>query len=166
MRVCDMLLPSEHQFGQCLIIMLRTEKHHAPDSSKIFVWNSRVVAFFIQYKAWRAGAPGDRLFQTSYTTINRWLSKAAVCLGFPVSMWRSHSMRRGGATTLSLRGYSLPQVMEAGRWLSERSARLYVSKGNVALLRSRSEVSAQQWQRICALAALCEQLWFIAVLDR
>ena len=68
-------------------------------------------------------------------------------------------MRRGAVTTLSLRGLSIPQVMEAGHWLSERSARLYIHKGSVALLRLKSRLTDNQWAQILRLACLGEFLF-------
>ena len=84
--------------------------------------------FVIAYLRWLDGSLTDRFAPTSYTTVARWISKASTALAFPSDQWRSHSMRRGGATALSLRGFPLHQVMEAGRWMSERSARLYIHK--------------------------------------
>ena len=150
----DVLLPSEHQFGHCVVLLLRTAKRAAPDSSKILLWHPRVVNFIVRYKQWRAAAPGERFAPTSYTTVSRWIARAAVALGFPQDCWRSHSMRRGAATALSLRGLPLQQVMEAGRWMSEKSARLYIHKGNVALIRMKAQLTQDQWARILMLASL------------
>ena len=70
MQKTDMLLPTEHGYGNCIILMLRTEKHRAPDSSRIFIWHPRVVAYFERYKQWAAGAD-TKLFPTTYSTVNR-----------------------------------------------------------------------------------------------
>ena len=159
LRMSDVLAPSQHKYGYCLILVLRTAKRAAPDSSKIFIWHPRVVAFVLRYITWRGAAPDERFVPVSYNTVSRWISRASVALGFPADTWRSHSMRRGAATTLSLRGLSIPQVMEAGRWLSERSARLYIHKGSVALLRLKSRLTDNQWAQILRLACLGEFLF-------
>jgi integrase len=163
LQIQDVLTPSMHHFGHCVVLVLSTSKRAAPDSTKVLLWNPRVVDFVIAYLRWRNGAPSDRFAPTSYTTVNRWISKASSALGFPTDQWRSHSMRRGGATALSLRGLSLHQVMEAGRWMSERSARLYIHKGNVALLRMKAKLTDNQWARILRLAALGDKVFELDV---
>ena len=50
----------------------------------------------------------------------------------------AHSLRRSGASELSRLGVPLPDLLLYGRWLSERSAREYIRRGEVAVLRIRN----------------------------
>ena len=159
----DVLTPELHHLGHRIVLVLSSSKRAAPDSTKVILWNPGVVNFVTEYLCWRGGMPTDRFAPTSYTTGNRWISKASTSLGFPADQWRSHSMRRGGATALSLRGLSLHQVMEAGRWMSERSARLCIDKGNVALLHMKAKLTDNQWARIIRLAALGDKIFELDV---
>lgn len=57
---------------------------------------------------------GDGLLLTvTYAQVARWIARASTVLGFPGDTWRPHSLRRGAATELSVRGYTLDQIMEA-----------------------------------------------------
>ena len=159
LQLSDVLLPAEHHFGGCLILLLRVVKVAPPDASKAFVWDPALVRWATRYKLWRLRGPPGPFCNVSYATVVKWLNKATAALGFPVGTWRKHSARRGAATALSLGGLSLQQVMERGRWLSEKSARLYIAKGNVALLRMRHSVSSRTWQRVLSVAKLGDAVW-------
>ena len=51
-------------------------------------------------------------------------------------------------------GVPLQDVMLFGRWGSESSAREYLRKGEVFLLRARSNIAEALWQRAGLIAAL------------
>ena len=101
-----------------------------------------------------------RCFTFGYTSFVRWVDWGAVSLGFPTGFFKSHSLRRGGAAHLTLTGHSLHYMMAHGRWASERTAKLYVSKGEVALTRLRHSVDDGRWARILQLAQSADQVLF------
>ena len=45
-----------------------------------------------------------------------------------------HSLRHGGATSMKLRGWSLEDIMQRGRWKSAMSARTYIDAGRAMLM--------------------------------
>ena len=45
-----------------------------------------------------------------------------------------HSLRHGGATSLQVRGMSIADIILRGRWVSTKSATLYVQSGRALLL--------------------------------
>ena len=68
--------------------------------------------------------------------------------------WRSHSLRRGGATALADEGTSIESIMAFGRWASVHSARLYISQGWSALTRLQNEWDASDVKRLSSYAAI------------
>jgi hypothetical protein len=73
--------------------------------------------------------------------------------------WTSHSLRRGGATELLRLGVSLPDIMLHGRWLSARSAREYLRRGDVAMLRFNEMISSEAFAAAHTLAGLGAYVW-------
>lgn len=49
--------------------------------------------------------------------------------------------------------------MDFGRWLSDRAAREYIRKGEVAKLRARTDITAEDWQRILNWQTLAGGVW-------
>ncbi len=66
--------------------------------------------------------------RVSYTTALEDLRRVLTSLGEDPCCYGEHSGRRGGATTAASRGASEREVQEGGRWASDSSMRLYVSK--------------------------------------
>jgi len=106
--------------------------------------------FFEQYEPHSDG----RLFPVSYNRINYWLQKAALHFGYGHLRWTSHSLRRGGATSMLLEGIGFKDVQLYGRWLSERSCREYLRKGEVSMLRDDAKVSVECRRRLELLGSL------------
>jgi integrase len=97
-----------------------------------------------------------RFCPVSYTTLQRWLQRSADSLGFGAVHWTSHGLRRGGASELLRRGVPLSDIMLFGRWLSERSAREYLRRGEVSLTRLRVDIASSAWMeaaRFCSFGA-------------
>ena len=47
-------------------------------------------------------------------------------------------------------------IMVAGRWAGERSCKLYIQKGEIAIIRMRSQLSQEQWIFVERLAPMAE----------
>ena len=99
-----------------------------------------------------------RYVPISYNVFTRWFRKAALQLGSEIE-WSSHSLRRGGATELQRRQVPLPDIMLAGRWASSRSAREYLRKGDVALLRHEANMNTEYRLRLERFAGMAECAW-------
>ena len=104
---------------------------------KVTITAPSVIAWMLEYAERHPGAPQDRFFPASYTSFLKWLRQAAQALGAGGLGLSTHSLRRSGASELSRQGVCLPDLLAYGRWLSERSAREYVRRGEVAVLRAR-----------------------------
>ena len=74
------------------------------------------------------------MLKVSYGTFLRWLRLTACALGAGGLGILTHSFRRSGASELSRLGVTLPDLLLYGSWLSERSAREYIRRGEVAIL--------------------------------
>ena len=79
--------------------------------------------------------------------------------------WTSHGLRRGGATQLLMEGHALPSIMLYGRWLTERSCREYLHRGEVSILRMRPSHGSNTWRRVDLLAHSLGVLWSVVDLD-
>lgn len=97
---------------------------------------------------------GDRIMGVGFNTFQSWLRRGAAAVGLGDERWSTHSLRRGGASELARRGYHIDDILVAGRWLSLRSAREYIRRGEVALLSYRHRLTAPVWTRVSALASL------------
>ena len=152
----DVLLPSQHQMGQYVVILLRFGKRGAPDATRIVIGLPLVVRWITLYKnRVCAGRKSDERFcSISYTTFRKWLRRASVALGFEGSFFTSHSMRRGGATEMVRSGVPVLDTMQYGRWASYSSFRIYVAKGDVLLTRFLQRLSDEEWLRLEAVARL------------
>ena len=77
-----------------------------------------------------------------------------MALGFEPRAFRTHSCRRGGATEMARLGYSLPQIMLAGRWASDKSCKSYLQRYEVALANVRYAIDDPCWARLHSVAAM------------
>ena len=122
---------------------------------KVVVTNGVVFQWLARYAATCGHlGPEARVFQLSYSSVLRWVKKLSCLLGGQDMNLTTHSFRRSGASELSRRGVPLADICLFGRWLSDRSARLYIRKGEVAVLRSTNGVSEevrQRWAKWCQL---------------
>ncbi len=97
-------------------------------------------------------------FPISYTKVSYWITKGMATLGIP-GHWTSHGLRRGGASELLRLGVALNEIAMHGRWLSERSMREYLRRGEVAVLRLRGEVPVHVWRHIAEWANVGPRVW-------
>ena len=56
----------------------------------------------------------------------------------------THTFRRSGASELVRRGVTFAEVMQYGRWLSDKSAREYIRTGELALQKILHELDLNQ----------------------
>ena len=98
----------------------------------------------------------------TYDKFRRVLRRTANALGLGATLWRSHSFRRGGATTLFTAGLPVRDIAVYGRWLTISSCRLYLAQGEQELLGLVSARAAVAQVRIVALAALAPHIFRVA----
>ena len=111
---------------------------------------------------WTSRCPTDpeaRVMQCSYSTFVRWLRKAAADLGCGDTHWSSHSLRRGGATELQRLNVPLADIMLQGRWQSARSAKEYLRKGDVALVKTISNIPPEALENLSRYSSVGWHVW-------
>jgi integrase len=133
---------------------------------KVVITNTSVILWLHRYLKWRlqsvSAEPTSRVFDISYGKFSYWIQKGMAALEFP-GHWTSHGLRRGGATELFRMNVPLPSIALHGRWLSERSMREYLRKGEVTLLRLRGAVAKSSWTRASSLSKLGLAAWDVPV---
>ena len=129
---------------------------------KVVVTNPVVAQWVLCYKQTKGlRASSDRLFSMSYSSVLRWVKKLANLLGADSIALTTHSFRRSGASELARRGIPFTDIMLFGRWLSDRSAREYIRKGEVAILRTQQLLGPGPlllWSKWCRLLPYVWQL--------
>jgi len=128
---------------------------------KVLFEEPSTVAWLEHYILRYPVEPGDKICPVSYPRLQRWLQKAADALGFGAVHWTSHGLRRGGATELLSRGVPLSDIMLFGRWLSDRSAREYLRRGEVSLTRLRVDIATEAWSLAFGYCKLGSHVWAV-----
>lgn len=77
--------------------------------------------------------PGDFVVGTSAANFRSVFKESCVVLGLSEWGFKPYSLRRGGATHHFREGGSLSLTVLKGRWLSSKSARLYINDGLATL---------------------------------
>jgi hypothetical protein len=109
------------------------------------------------------GKPEDRFFPISYGSALRWLKRLADLLGAGALKLTTHTLRRSGASELSRQAVPLADILNFGRWLSERSAREYIRRGEVAVLRGRQSLGENFFDKLNVFRSRSSQVWELYV---
>ena len=78
-----------------ILILDRTKRGQ---NEKVVLTNTSVIKWLRAYMLNFPCENHERAFQVSYSTVGKWLSRAANSLGFKDLAFTTHSLRRGGAT--------------------------------------------------------------------
>ena len=146
--------------GRSVIICLGRAKGGL--EQKVILTNPSVVDWVRQFLLrFPPKHPLHGLFSISYSSALRWVRRLAELLGAGQLGLSTHSFRRSGASELSRQGMPLSDILLYGRWLSERAAREYVRKGEVAVIRAKQIISGRDWKRVTSWSLLGPQAWSI-----
>ena len=122
---------------------------------KVVFEDASVVGWTLRFLDWRGPLDDEeRVLPTSYGKVGRRLSRVCVLLGLEELHITTHSFRRTGATHLLRVGTPLPNILLAGRWASEKSAREYLRRGDVSILALSSRFAPAVAERLQWLAYL------------
>ena len=135
-----------------VVLLLKQSKRGALGTEKVVLTNPSVVTY-LQHHLLGPRGTACAVCNTSYARVQRAIGRASTCLGLAELGLRSHSFRRGAASTLALRGWNIRDIMMAGRWASESSAKLYIQKGEVLLMRMDNVISPNNRRHIQLLAS-------------
>ena len=100
----------------------------------------------------------------SYPTVLKWMRCAAEAVGAGQLDLTTHSLRRSGASELLRLGCPWPEIMQYGRWNSDRAAREYARKREVAVYRARNDLPANLLSRAAFWNGLSSETWIYAAL--
>ena len=151
LRRCDIVLPRSRHHVQLVVLILRATKRSF--DQRVVIAHPTAVQMICDFLALHG--PDDVLelaAAMSYGRFARAFKRAVQALQLPGPNWRSHSLRRGSATSLMEAGMRFEEVRLFGRWASETSAREYIRLGQTALARLQHRFSAEQWRRFEVLA--------------
>ena len=76
--------------------------------------------------------------------------------GLPVGVWRTHSLRRGGATRELQISRSHEHVAILGRWKSIQNTRTYLKAGEALL----AQLLARMTGDVIVKVGLLQEVWF------
>jgi integrase len=99
------------------------------------------------------------VFPLTYDAFRRLFRSALTLCRLSLEYFRTHSLRRGGATLLLQETRSVEEVMLVGRWRSLSSARLYLRQGEALLANFLAGQNDDSRARVSALRKLAEDLF-------
>ena len=153
LKLSDVLLQSD-----CVILCLGVTKRGM--EQKVLLSNPTVVQYLAAFfKRFPCRKTDSLVLQISYTSALRWIRKLGSIFGADDLGLTTHSFRRSGASELARQGTSLPDILLYGRWLSERAARDYIRRGEVAIYRARQLMNPRAAARIQQWASLGLRCW-------
>lgn len=122
-----------------------------------------LVAWMREWRRRHSHAAGALVFEASYSTALKRLRRAGSACGAPEGI-TTHSLRRSGASELSRLGVPWPDIMDFGRWSSDRAAREYVRRGEVAVYRARATAEGDALSMAEAWAKRAYWVWCMRAL--
>lgn len=127
---------------------------------KVVLNNPTVVLFVGHYlQRFPCKQTDGYIFSISYSSTLRWVRKLSEVLGAGDLGLTTHSFRRSGASELARQNMPLSDILLYGRWASEKSAKEYIRKGEVAIFRARQFLEGKGHHRIQAWANLGNNVW-------
>lgn len=143
--------------GSVVVLCLGSTKRGL--EQKVVMNNSATIIWLRGYLNRFSSKKNDLAFPISYTSVLKWLRKATDLLGVGHLNLSTHTFRRSGASELSRLGYPMADILLYGRWLSDKAAREYIRKGEVAVLRGRGQISHRSAISIDQWCSLAPKLW-------
>ena len=129
---------------------------------KVVLRHATVVDWAHQYLTrFPLGKPTEPFLNVSYSSVLRWTKKLSTLLGAGDLRLTTHSFRRSGASELSRQGLPLADILLYGRWLRERSAREYIRRGEVAVLRARAQLDRSHQQKLQLWNSVASRCWLL-----
>lgn len=152
-RFNDVVLDS----GQLVLCLGQTKSGM---EQKVVLGNPSVIRWMSNFLQWRLVQQHEgRIFSISYGSVLRWVKKLTGLLNVGSLRLTTHTFRRSGASELARLGMPIADVMLYGRWLSDRAARTYIRKGEVAVARTRTALDSKVWDRILQWGNLAPLGW-------
>ena len=130
----DLLLPprdARHQEGSFYIPQSKTGR-----DQYVPITSASVIEILRRFKEQCApSSPDEFIFKFGYSYYRKIFTLAIAVLFLPIGIWRTHSLRRGGATKLLMDTHSPEYFAVVGRWKSLTSRRRYLRSGEALTAR-------------------------------
>ena len=139
--------------GKTMVIMLPRSKRGFDERIVVCEPNAlALAALLLPHVAKDTGV----MVPVTYNMFRRHFLHGLAVLGADPAggVWRTHSLRRGGATALVDAGLPYSEIQLYGRWASERSCRDYVRRGASALVRLHANRDPKLSKKITLLSQL------------
>ena len=144
----------------CYVLLLPRTKRGL--NERVVLSDSSIVAFIDELLARIDTPPAGQISCLSYEAFRRRFLQGLKALGCENFGFRSHSLRRGGATALAQAGVDMQSIMVFGRWASLQSCRLYVRAGDAELIALRRSLAGARAQRVALLARLGARVFYVS----
>jgi hypothetical protein len=118
---------TKEQASACLLPITKSLNKRSGGSETVEVYDPRIVARLASLA--KDKLPGDKLFGMSMSFFRTLLLRAKSFLSLVDLQFQACSLRRGGATHFFRLSGSLDRTVLRGRWLSAKSARIYIEDG-------------------------------------
>ena len=147
-------------FGMGVLTLL-LENTKTGQHQRVVLTNPSVIEFVLCHLSRHGIRGSDLVCQVSYSRFRTALTRGTAALGCSSVRFRSHSLRRGGATHLFHMNVPFHDLMFYGRWLSESSCRLYVKVGEAVLIQIRRSLRPLTASRVKLLASLGPRVFLL-----
>ena len=146
-----LLLPGSAQDPQVVIVCLPVSKRGF--DQHVVISDPAAVAFVLAYRE-QYPFSGPLAVPCSYARFRSRFLKGLEVLNLrpAVGSWKTHSLRRGAASSMLERGAGYADVQLFGRWASERSCREYVKRGTTLMTQFSSSMAPDVKHKVELLA--------------
>lgn len=151
LRAEDVWLSPPADLVPLAVIIVRTSKRGF--DQRIVLESPGTIEWLRAFRLAHPAAGGEPFAPCSYGRVSCLMRAILTDFGLEGYEWRSHSLRRGGATALAEAGVHFKDIQVFGRWVSESSAREYIRRGCTALLRRR-QGHAELLERLARIASV------------
>lgn len=135
LTAADVMVPNDARHGAALQrTSIRLGVTKTGRNQAVTLQNENVATVLQRYMISLGDVPStSRIFPFSPARLRTLLRTVAVSHGLGAIPYVPHSLRHGGATTDYLRGRSIEQIMQHGRWKSMESAQRYIQQGHAVM---------------------------------
>ena len=152
LRWIDIFVPFE-SVGKAVIYLARTKTgkdQHVPLHCRFLISLLYQLEVSIPTSEW-----GKKVCNLTYNALRERFLRVMQALGLPIGVWRTHSLRRGGATHELQVTQSPEHVCILGRWRSIQSTRTYLKVGEALL----AQLLARLTGNVIAKVSMLQEVW-------
>jgi integrase len=124
------------------------------------ITSAKMLLILKRFKQWsRSSSPSSKVFPYTYGAFRLIFLAAVAVLALPIGVYRTHSLRRGGATSLVQQTRSPEYVAVIGRWKNLGSCRRYLRQGEALVARIMATSTTKVHARLVALRMDVDELF-------